>query len=190
MSKFRFSLLFLAFFLFQCNVAERETEHIDNETDSVEDVPDTTTAETEEPQGNMHVSEFLDMPFTLTVKGDGNWESNTKIKPNVHQPEKKDTLNTLVYNHSEVQLLNGMYLNATIQDEDILLAKQLHVGMSRTEFEKAFDELNPHRGSPYIAMEETKIIMSCCPDLDQNPVWTFGFERDTLQIILFDNYLD
>lgn len=188
MLNIRFSLLFLAFIFFQCSIADQESEHAETEPDTTEDIPDTTTVD--KTDDILRVKEFLDMPFTLSVRGSGDWESTKEIKPNMHHPDKKDTLIKLMYDHSEVQLLNGMYLNATIQDDEILLAKQLYVGMSREEFEKSFDNLKQNDDRPYISVSKKKVVMSCCKDLDQNPVWTFGFEKDTLQIILFDNYLD
>ncbi len=146
---------------------------------------DMVADELPEVQKGLDVNDFVIIPFT--VMGPPNqleeWDEKDKIFGN-------DTLRTIRFKNSVFRVMNHTYVDATIYDEDLILVHDIHVGMSRSEFESRFMNIEENANKPYVKKSENSIVLSCCADLELHDKWEFEFYKDTLDLIKYDHYVD
>ena len=180
------SLGALCFLLFSCDSSTTEIEKDENKADSILlDPLDMVTGELPQMRAEVDVNDFMEIPFT--VMGPPNQFAEWKEKDKVYE---EDTLRTIRFKNSVFRVMNHTYIDATIYDKDLKVVYDIHVGVSRAEFESRFNDLTENDHRPYIKKDEHRVTLSCCADLELHDKWQFEFYQDTLDLIKFDHYID
>lgn len=177
-----FSLIFIS-----CN----STLQVDQEKESVNEVDSERYEIPEHHEAEHHydpisITNFLKIPFTVaTTTSENKW-----IKKDSIHPVTGDTLTTKTYGESIFHIFNHHYIDATILDSDLHIANDIAVGMSKKEFKSRFINFKESANEPYVNETDYVIILSLSSNLETNDRWEFSFDRDTLEMIQFDHYID
>lgn len=155
--------------------------------------PETTATPQEEPLESvseeiinahaMTAEEFVNTPFMLSVQGDEQWDIEASI--DAHD-NVVDTIQTLKFKKSIVHIKNHDFMDAVLHDREISLIHDIHVGMTRSQFEHCFKKLEPHNDHPHVAIADNIIQMGCCTNEEHHPHWKFEFNEDLLTEIRYD----
>lgn len=118
-----------------------------------------------------------------------------KLKWNVSQentPNPHGGTNLIVtyytYKNSKIYKLIDLYAWISIEDPEIILNGNIHVGMSKTQFFNCFTSLKDNMDAPFVEIQNDVIKIDCC--LEQTSVWIFSFQNDTLRKIQYEPYID
>lgn len=137
---------------------------------------------------NISVNEFLNLPFTLSVMSDEKWTTDQKLHPNQHNKKIIDTLSTMSFKRSIIHVHNHDLIDGHIVDNEIKLVKNIHVGMKKSDFLSSFNDIKNNADAPFVSIKSDYIKIGCCAE--QNDVWTFTFDSDTIASIDYSSYLD
>ena len=177
-----FFIVFFLIFTFQdCKKEEKEVLTKDNNE------IDTTQTELTLIDEN-----FIDNPFQfgkVTVNNLQNTFKNLKIQrepiKNLHVKNQVDSILTIKFDNSEFilyKLPKEQYLeSAVIKDKQIMLNKNIHVGMTKKEFKEKFDALKGRKYIPAkvsIGRKETQEYL------------IFNFSGNYLKEIEYSGYVD
>lgn len=187
MSRIFYLALFVTF-LYSCSDPVTDSSGEIDIVDSANVVP--TEQATADTLGvhNMSVDDFLHLPFTLSILSNEKWNREEVLEDNTHNPEIKDTVIIEQFKESIIHIVNHHLSDAHIVDSEISLVKDIHVGMSKSQFTEAFSDLMDHKNNPYVHVTEDEIQIGCCEK--ESDVWTFSFDHDTISAINYASYLD
>ncbi len=172
--------------LFSCDYSSSEDEVVTTTEDSSLLSPlDMVEEDVPHSKGDVNVNDFMEIPFT--VMGPPNSFSEWKEKDKVYG---EDTMRTIRFRNSVFRVMNHTYIDATIYDEGLTVVYDIHVGMSREEFDSRFSDLSENEHRPYVKKDKNRVTLSCCADLELHDKWQFEFYKDTLDLIKFDHYID
>lgn len=176
--------LILIVTLFSCS-GPSETSHEPIAIDSTETAEEINKAQYVH---NISVDEFLNLPFTLSVMSDEKWITDQRLHPNPHDNNITDTLTTLTFRQSIIHVHNHDLIDGHIVNPEIKLVKDIKVGMTKESFLHSFSDIKNHQDAPFVEVNEDNIRLGCCAE--QNDVWTFTFDADTIVSIDYSSYLD
>lgn len=177
-----FFTLTIATLLFSCS-GPSETAYTPIEViDSVE------TPKVEKNNYSITPSDFLNFPFTVSVMSDEKWDVNKKLEPNKHDKNLKDTIVTMRFKESLIHIHNHHLVDGYIVNNEVNLAQNIHVGMSKDSFFLVFDHLENHKDAPFVDISPEAVKIGCCSE--QNDMWTFRFDADTIFEIDYNGYVD
>ncbi len=165
-----------------CNQVNTETEIPPQALLDPMDMVDTNTGTS---TNLISVNDFLSAPFT--VMGSGNESDVWQEKDAIYG---EDTLRSINYKASLFHVLNHEHIDATIYDKQLSLIRDIHIGITRSEFNEKFIGLKQHENNPFIFTDEHKVILRQGADADMYDQWEFVFYNDTLELIKFDHYID
>lgn len=137
---------------------------------------------------SLKVEEFLDAPLTLSLISSDQWQTDTTYAKNIYDSSKTDTILFLRHKESYIMLHNQEFIEGTISNDEIKLVNNIRVGLTKDSFIKSFKNLTNHPDQPYINMQDSKISMGCCSEM--NELWEFEFNNDTLALIKYTNGLE
>ncbi len=143
---------------------------------------------TEETNYSITPTDFLSFPFTVSVMSDEKWDVNKKIEANKHEQNLNDTILTMRFKESLLHIHNHNLVDGYIVNNEINLAKNIHVGMSKDSFFLIFKHLENHKDAPFIDIKPSAVKIGCCSE--QNDMWTFRFDADTIFEIDYTGYVD
>lgn len=133
-------------------------------------------------------SSFIKSPFIDFFTKSGTWKSHSELEANLHDKTKKDTIITLRYKESLVHIHNQDLVDAYIVNNEVNLPENIHVGMQKDSFLSIFDQLKNHNDDPFVEILPESIKIGCCSE--QNDMWTFLFDADTIYEIDYNGYID
>lgn len=136
----------------------------------------------------LNVEQFLDAPLTLSLISSDQWQVDTTYAKNVYDNAKMDTILFLRHKESYIMLHNQEFVEGTISNEEIKLVNNIRIGLPKDSFIKSFKNLENHPDQPYIDVQDSKISMGCCSEM--NELWEFEFNNDTLALIKYTNDLE
>lgn len=177
-----FAIFLFATLLFSCDpkAIKNDEKPIAAEEIQVSEKPDSLFS--------LNVKEFLDAPLTLSLISSDQWQTDTTLTPNVYDNSKTDTILFLRHKESYIMLHNQEFVEGTISNEEIKLVNNIRIGLPKDSFMKSFKDLTDHPDQPYIKMQDSKITMGCCSEM--NELWEFEFNNDTLALIKYTNDLE
>ena len=166
---------------FACSDTKKVIESEDTASESSVIAP----AEKEIKNEIVHVNDFNKQQpfFSSLIKDHVEWET-------ISQENEGDKL--LQFRASTIFVINDMIIKSTVVDDDININHGIHTGMSRSEFEKHFDDLKayttPSEEHPIIKLSPNEVSFSCCTEDTQ--YWKFKFINDTLYEVDYYQYYD
>ena len=177
-----FFILAISTLLFSCS-GPSETAY--TPTDVIDSVK---VVKTEENNYSITPNDFLSFPFTVSVMSDEKWDVNQKIEANKHEKNLNDTILTMRFKESLIHIHNHNLVDGYIVNNEINLAKNIHVGMSKDSFFLIFNHLENHKDAPFVDIKPNAVKIGCCSE--QNDMWTFRFDADTIFEIDYNGYVD
>lgn len=186
--KYLFPLAFIALFFSCTGPSETEHEPVAIDTSTTNGVEDVNDIDKGKFVNSISVEDFLGLPFTLSVMSDEKWITEQKLHPNPHDKNIIDTLSTLSFRKSIIHVHNHDLIDGHIIDPEIKLVRDIKVGMQKDVFISSFSDLNNSEDQPFVEVNEDNIKLGCCAE--QNDVWTFTFDNDTIVSIDYSSYLD
>lgn len=174
-----FFLLICSISFFSCN---RSPEQLKEAAINKAPTIDSSSNETVNAYA-MTAEEFVNTPFMLSVQGDEQWDIEASIDSH---DNVVDTIQTLKFRESIVHIKNHDFMDAVLHDREISLVHDIHVGMTRTQFENCFKKLEPHKDHPHVAIRDNIIQMGCCTNEEHHPHWKFEFKEELLTEIRYD----
>ena len=119
---------------------------------------------------------------------DKKWDVTQKIEANKHEKNINDTVITMRFKESLIHIHNHDLVDGYIVNNEISLAKNIHVGMAKDSFFLIFNHLENHKDAPFVEINPELVKIGCCSE--QNDMWTFHFDADTIYQIDYNGYVD
>ncbi len=134
------------------------------------------------------VQTFINSPFEKKLLEDKRWQNFISHSPNSQDSSITDSITTLTFGNSIVNFHQGEFVHAEFLDTEFVFVGDIKVGLTRSDFEKRFNNLGSPGSTAVVEVNDTTIYFGREENFQEK--WSFHFVEDTLRSIDFEQYHD